>query len=138
MNCRTHSGLENIDLFFTPSRRKARPRISLRLTGAQATSAPTFHGTFDGIRVIGYIRHPIDPTKRAFLVFVDPRPGGDGKPAQVATGNLVVTNDGTPKLALKLTCDPDKTVWVQISPQTPEALLREAGLDFDRMPQRKS
>ena len=132
---------KKIEAFFTlPA---AKTQVSLWVSEIATKGAPQFDGKIDGKTVAVWTRK----AKKGNFLSINKRvktgeKDAAGKPVytteQVGTANIVVTEKGIPKLAIKMADDKDVTIWASIRKTTPQALLDASGFDANMIESKRA
>lgn len=109
-----------IALFTRPS---AKVQSALFITQSSHPKASVFGGTLAGVRVSAFLRTM--PGKKPFLSF------SNDSNVQVATGNVVVRDDGIP--VVKLVMADKSIVWVNVSKNVNDAMLELLGANMTKL-----
>lgn len=99
----------------------------LFISTSSHAQAPVFGGTINGVRVSAFLHQA--PGKSPFLSFVD------GNKEQIATGNVVVRNDGIPTIAVKMgkKGEAKTTAWFSLSKNVSDDMLARLGAKMEKL-----
>jgi hypothetical protein len=130
---------KGIEAFYLRAGARGTP-VSLWITQVNAAGAPDFNGKVGEQRVTLRIRNGANGSFLSVIRNLRPEEIDDDgyRDTQVGVANLVVSDRGMAVLAIKLTTNPDKTIWANVSPRTPLDLLVRCGLDLDTLARKKA
>lgn len=133
-------------VFYTPMNAIG-TQVSLWKNSNKGSASARFNGKIGERRVSLYVKNGANG---AFLSIVESAqikiPNPDGKPGgkvefketRIGAANIVVSEKGYPKLAIRFDSDRESVIWASVSREASEELLVEAGLNLQKLAEKRA